>query len=105
MTDWEPFKEKFKETGKEFPDLEQLFKQTDAEKKYPFEHNPVVDDYVNEPRLQRGLNKAIVERIREDSQKIPDGYMKKLFENNLRRRKRKTLARYCRRSQKKVWLH
>lgn len=26
MTDWEPFKEKFKETGKEFPDLYICFK-------------------------------------------------------------------------------
>ena len=82
MTDWEPFKEKFKETGKEFPDLEQLFKQSDPEKTYPFEHNPVVDNYVNEPGLQLGLNDAIKERIRKE-QPVPDGYMKKLLESNI----------------------
>ena len=85
---WEPFKEeKIKETGKEFPVLELLFKQSDDDKKYPFDHNPVVDDFVNEPKLSHGLDAAIEARIREESrknlQKVPDGYMKKLFESNI----------------------
>ena len=91
---WKPFNEenKIKKTGKEFPELEQLFKQSDAEKKYPFEHNPVVDDYVNEPGLQRGLNKAIEERIRE-KQPVPDGstrskLVSKLFESNLKEKEK-----------------